>query len=502
MTADHRIAILGAGFSGLGAAIRLKQAGIDDFVVIEGAGDVGGTWHHNTYPGCACDVPSHLYSFSFAPNPDWKQTYSRQPDIQRYLRGCAERFGILPHIRFNTLAEGAAWDDEAQVWRLQTSAGEITAEIFIAGPGGLHQPKLPDIPGAESFEGTTFHSAGWNHDHDLTGERVAVIGTGASAIQFVPQIQPKVARLDVYQRTPPWITRHTNRPTTAFERRLYRRVPAAQRAVRGGIYAMREALVPGFRGNKLWQKVMRTAGLKHLHAQVSDPELRRKLTPDYAMGCKRILISNDWYPALAQPNVDVVTDGIAGIRPHSIVSNDGTEREVDTIIYATGFFVTDMPIAHRVRNRHGRTLAEEWQGSPRAYKGTTIAGCPNLFFLTGPNTGLGHNSIVYIIESQLEHIMRVIKAMDERGAATIEPRPEAQEAYTASVQKRMKGTVWTSGGCASWYIDAKGINSSLWPSFTFEFRHRLKTFDPAAYVISPRAARAPRPARDREAQPA
>ena len=494
MTPDHRIAILGAGFSGLGAAIRLKQAGIDDFVVIEAAGDIGGTWHHNTYPGCACDIPSHLYSFSFAPNPDWSHTYSPQPEIQRYLRGCAERFGILPHVRFHTKVEAAAWDDDAQLWRLQSSAGEITASIFIAGPGGLHQPKLPDVPGVESFEGTTFHTATWNHEHDLTGERVAVIGTGASAIQVVPQIQPKVGRLDVYQRTPPWITRHTNRPTTRFERRLYRHVPAAQRAARAGIYAMREALVPGFRGNRLWQKVMRTAATKHLHAQVKDPELRRKLTPRYAMGCKRILISNDWYPALAQPNVDVVTDGIAEVRARSIVTSDGTEREVDTIIFATGFYVTDMPVAHRVRGRSGKTLAEQWEGSPRAYLGTTIADCPNLFFLTGPNTGLGHNSIVYMIESQLEHVMLALRAMDARGAATIEPRREAQEAYVREIQEQMPGTVWTSGGCASWYLDAKGINSSLWPTFTFEFRRRLKAFDAAAYEFRPRAPRTPRAA--------
>jgi cation diffusion facilitator CzcD-associated flavoprotein CzcO len=388
------------------------------------------------------------------------------------------------------------------LWRLETSNGEITAEVFIAGPGPLTEPKLPDIPGAETFEGTTFHSARWNHAHDVSGERVAVIGTGASSIQFVPKIQPDVEALHVYQRTAPWIAKHTNRRTSRFERWLFRRVPATQRFARGLVYASREALVPGLRGNKTWQKVMQGAARKHLRDQVADPELRRKLTPNYAMGCKRILISNDWYPALAQPNVDVVTDGIAEIRPHSIVAADGTEREVDTIIFGTGFFVTDIPIAHKIRGRGGRSLADEWDGSPRAHLGTTIAGYPNLFLLTGPNTGLGHNSIVYMIESQLNLVMRALGEMKERGAGIIEPRPEVQEAYTQEIQREMPGTVWVSGGCASWYIDRHGINSSLWPTFTFKFRQRLKQFDAGDYVLAPRSPRVPAPARHREPTPA
>jgi cation diffusion facilitator CzcD-associated flavoprotein CzcO len=503
MSAEHhRIVIVGAGFAGLGAAIRLEQAGIDDYVVLERAPDVGGTWWFNTYPGCQCDIPSHLYSFSFAPNPDWSQTFSKQEEIQRYLRGCAERFGILPRVRLNTELELASWDDEAGLWRLTTSAGELSADILLTGAGSLVEPKLTAVPGVESFAGTTFHSARWDHDHDLTGERVAVIGTGASAIQFVPEIQPKVGRLDVYQRTPPWIARHTNRRTTRFERTVYRRFPPAQRAARAGVYVAREALVPGLRGNAAWQKVMQGAARSHLHKQVGDPELRRKLTPDYAMGCKRMLISNDWYPALTKPNVELVTDAIAEVRPHSIVAVDGAEREVDTIIYATGFYVTDAPIAHRIRGRGGRSLAAEWEGSPRAYMGTTIAGYPNLFMISGPNTGLGHNSVVYMIESQIEHIMRALGEMERRGAGVIEPRPEAQEAYTQWIQRQMPGTVWTSGGCASWYIDSKGINTALWPTFTFEFRRRLRAFDASAYVLAPRAPRGPAQASHPEAQPA
>ncbi|HVL94896.1 MAG TPA: NAD(P)/FAD-dependent oxidoreductase [Solirubrobacteraceae bacterium] len=502
---EHAIVIVGTGFSGLGAAIRLKQEGIDDFVVLERSGDVGGTWHFNTYPGCRCDIPSHLYSFSFAPNPDWSNTFSHQFEIQAYLKRCAADFGILPHVRFHTEMLDAAWDDDAQRWRIQTSQGDLEAQTLILGPGGLAEPKLPDVPGIESFEGTAFHSARWDHGHDLAGERVAVIGTGASAIQFVPQIAPKVAQLHVFQRTPPWITRHGGRDTRPFERRLYRRLPATQKLVRGSIWALHELLVPGLRGNRLWQAVMKAAGIKHLYGQVKDPQLRRKLKPGYAMGCKRILISNDYYPALTRPNVDVITDGIAEVRPRSIVTRAGQEIEVDTIIMGTGFQVTDIPIAQRIAGRGGRRLADEWDGSPGAYLGTTIAGYPNLFLLTGPNTGLGHNSIVYMIESQLHHVIAALKAMRRAGAAAIEVKPEAQQRFVDEVQSMMPGTVWVSGGCASWYIDRHGRNTTLWPTFTFRFRERARRFDPAAYVFErPRTPAAParRPAARPAPQPA
>ena len=360
----------------------------------------------------------------------------------------------------------------------------------MLGTGPLSEPSIPALPGLERFEGTTFHSATWDHDHDLDGERVAVIGTGASAIQFVPQIQPRVGRLHLFQRTAPWIMPRPDRPLKGWERRLYRAVPAAQLLMRAGIYWARESFVLGFRHPRAMRWAQRLA-LRHLHHQVRDPELRRKLTPSYRMGCKRVLISNDYLPALGRENVEVVTDAIREVRERSIVGADGSEREVDTIIFGTGFHVTDMPAAERVRGRDGRTLAEMWDGSPQAHLGTTVAGFPNLFFLVGPNTGLGHNSIVFMIESQCNYVLDALRLMEAEGAAELDVRPEAQAAYNARLQERMRGTVWTSGGCASWYLDARGRNTTLWPTFTWPFRERTRRLDPAQYEL-----RAPKPARE------
>jgi cation diffusion facilitator CzcD-associated flavoprotein CzcO len=479
----HRLVIVGSGFSGLGMAIKLKQAGEQDFAVLERADEVGGTWRDNTYPGCRCDVPSHLYSFSFAPNPGWSSTFSPQAEILDYLRACAERYGVLPHVRFRQELLGADWDEESQLWRLDTSQGEMTAEVLIAGQGPLSDPRTPDLPGLENFEGAAFHSASWDHEHDLDGERVAVIGTGASAIQFVPAIQPRVGRLHVFQRTAPWVVPHPNRPMSSFERVLYRLLPPAQLAMRAGIYWARESFVLQFRRPRLGRLVERIA-LRHLREQVPDPELREKLTPRYAMGCKRILPTNEWYPALTQPNVEVVTDLVREVRSRSIVTADGCEREVDTIIFGTGFHVTDIPLAHRIRGRDRRTLADAWDGSPEAYKGTVVAGYPNLFFLVGPNTGLGHNSIVFMIESQVAYVMEALRVMRRRGARTLEVLPAAQAAYNAEVQSMTEGTVWVTGGCASWYIDRNGRNSTLWPTFTWPFRKRTQSFDEAAYALA------------------
>ena len=490
---DVRVAIVGSGFAGLCMAIRLKQAGIDDFAVLERAEDVGGTWRDNSYPGCACDVPSHLYSFSFAPNPEWTSTFSPQPEIRDYLKRCAERYGVMEHVRFGHEVRDAAWDEDAQRWRIETSAGDLEAQALVLGTGPLSDAAIPDLPGLERFEGTTFHSATWDHDHALEGERVAVVGTGASAIQFVPKIAPRVGRLHVFQRTAPWIMPRPDRPLKGWERRLYRVLPAAQLLMRAGIYWARESFVFGFRNPRIMRRAERLA-LRHLQRQVRDPQLRRKLTPSYRMGCKRVLISNDYLPALGRGNVEVVTDAIREVRPRSIVTADGTEREVDTIIFGTGFHVTDMPAAERVRGRDGRTLAEHWQGSPQAHMGSMVAGYPNLFFLVGPNTGLGHNSIVFMIESQVNYVLDALALMRARGAAELDVRPEAQAAYNARIQEQMRGTVWTSGGCASWYLDANGRNTTLWPTFTWPFRTRTRRLEPAEYEL-----RAPRPARERVA---
>jgi cation diffusion facilitator CzcD-associated flavoprotein CzcO len=483
----HRIVIVGTGFSGLGMAIRLRQEGEPDFVLLERAGDIGGTWRDNTYPGCRCDVPSHLYSFSFAPNPRWSSTFSPQPEILDYLRDCAVRYGVTPHIRFHTELRGADWDQASQRWRIEISQGELTADMLIAAQGPLSEPSYPDLPGLESFEGTTFHSARWDHEHDLEGERVAVIGTGASAIQFVPEIQPKVAQLHVFQRTAPWVMPHRNRPMRGWERALYRLFPPAQLAMRAAIYWARESFVLQFRRPRLG-KVAQKVALRHLNTQVEDPALREKLRPRYAMGCKRILPTDEWYPALVKPNVELVTAGIREVRPHSIVSGDGTERAVDTIIFATGFHVSEIPIATRIRDREGRSLSETWDGSPSAYKGSAVAGYPNLFFLVGPNTGNGHTSIVFVIESQIQYVLGALRALRRNAARTVEVRPEAQAAYSAEIDRMTEGTVWVSGGCKSWYIDRNGHNSILWPTFTWPFRQRLREFDEAAYALGAAAA--------------
>lgn len=480
---DVDIAIIGSGFSGLGMAIRLKQEGRHDFVVLERDAEVGGTWWVNTYPGCACDIPSHLYSFSFAPNPEWTQTYSTQPEIGAYLRRCADDYGIRPHLRLNTSVTEAAWDEDEQRWQLDTSTGTVRARTVIAGVGPLAEPKIPDLPGLDTFEGAAFHSARWDHDHDVRGEKVASIGTGASAIQLVPEIQPEVEQVHVFQRTAPWIFPHRNRPTTAVERRLYKRFPALQKLVRAGVYAQREGAVLGFVKNPKILKAVEKLAAGHRRKGIGDdPELLEKVTPDYAMGCKRILPSNKWYPALTKPNVDLVTSPITEVRPRSIVTEDGVEHECDTIIFSTGFHVADMPVSDYVKGRDGRSLKDTWDGSAQAYLGTAVSNFPNFFLLLGPNTGLGHNSMVYMIESQIAHVLGALKAMEQRGAATIEVREDAQKRFNDEVQRRMKGTVWESG-CMSWYLDEHGRNVTLWPDWTWRFRQRVRRFDPAAYEL-------------------
>ncbi|HEY0081088.1 MAG TPA: NAD(P)/FAD-dependent oxidoreductase [Pyrinomonadaceae bacterium] len=478
-----RVAIVGSGFGGLGAAVRLKREGEEDFIIFERADDLGGTWRDNSYPGCACDVESHLYSFSFAPNPEWTRSFSPQPEIWAYLKRCARDFDVLRHIRFRHEVREVAWDDAAQAWRLETSKGAYTASVVVMSVGGLSEPSMPALPGLENFKGETFHSARWNHEYELKGRRVAVVGTGASAIQFVPQIQPLVERLYVYQRTPPWIMPRRDRRLSELERTLFRRFPAAQRLARSAIYLFREIFLLGFRHPLLGAQVERMARM-HLARSVPDAELRARLTPSYRLGCKRILVSDDYLPSLMQPNVELLTEGIREVREHSILCADGAEREIDAIIFGTGFRVTDQPFARHVRGRDGRTLAEVWSGSPQAHAGTTVAGFPNLFILMGPNTGLGHNSVVYMMEAQIEHMIGALRHMRRHGASAIEPTREAQANYIAELERRTKGTVWVAGGCASWYLDRTGRNSTLWPDFSWRFRRRVARLRPADYRLS------------------
>ncbi len=480
---DTTVAIIGSGFSGIGLAIRLRQEGIEDFVVLERNEGVGGTWWANTYPGCACDVPSHLYSFSFAPNPDWSRTYSRQPEIREYLRRVVDDFGVSPQIRLGCEVQGAAWDEAASRWVLETSQGQVRAQVLVSGAGPLVEPRIPDLPGLETFKGPAFHSARWDHSVSLRGKRVAAIGTGASAIQFVPSIAPDVERLHVFQRTPPWVMPHSSRPITRFEKRLFRRFPPLQRLIRGWIYAGRELLVLGFVKHPRAMPLLQRISRKHMARALPDPGLRAKVTPDYTFGCKRILPSNDWYPALARDNVELIAAGVSEIREHSVVGADGTEREVDAIVFGTGFHAVDSPVGRLVRGRGGKALADVWNGSPRAHLGCTVPGFPNLFILLGPNTGLGHSSMVYMIESQLAYVVGALREMRSRGASVVEVRPEVVERFNADVQRRLQGTVWNTG-CQSWYLDSSGRNPTLWPDWTWRFRQRTARFDPAEYVVA------------------
>ena len=488
MATHVKTVIVGTGFSGLGMAHQLRQDGDRDFVVFEREGDVGGTWRDNSYPGCACDVPSNLYSWSFAQNPTWSRSFSKQPEIHAYIKQVAARTGLLDHVRFGHRVDGATWDDAAQVWRITTSQGDYTAETLISGMGGLYEPMIPQIDGLADFDGPVFHSARWRHDVDLTGKRVAVIGTGASAVQVVPRIQPQVERLTVFQRTPPWIMPHPGRPVRPRERALFRALPPLQKLVRGAIYWGREGYVLPFRFHRL-SRIPQRMALQHLERQVPDPALREQLTPRYEIGCKRILMSDEYFPALQQPNAELVTDAIAEITPTGVRTADGAEHPADAIVWGTGFRVTDMPYVEWLRGCDGRTLGDTWrEQGVQALRGTTVAGFPNLFMLVGPNTLLGHNSIVFIIESQLAYVMDALRTLDARGAAACDARPEAQAAFNDVVQRRMRGTVWTQGGCASWYLDSHGRNTTLWPGTSWSFRRVTRRFDAAEYELLPQVA--------------
>jgi cation diffusion facilitator CzcD-associated flavoprotein CzcO len=476
------VLIVGSGFAGLGAAIRLAKDGRDDFLVLERGTEVGGTWRDNTYPGAACDVPSHLYSYSFELNPYWSRSFSPQGEIQNYLRTTAAKYGVLDKHLFDTELTRAEWDSEAQHWFVSTTRGEFTADVLVPAVGALAEPQLPDIPGIDSFRGELFHSARWNHDADLTGKRVALIGTGASAIQIGPAIADSVAHLDVYQRTAPWVLPRRDRAYTRLEKRAYRHVPGLQRVAREAIYWGREAFVLGFAFRPDVLKLAERVATRNIAKSIADPDLRARVTPDWRIGCKRILISNDWYPTLARDHVDLVTDRIAEIREHAVVTADGTVREVDAIIVATGFHVTDSPSYQRIIGSAGRSLAQVWdEGGQQAYKGAAVAGFPNLLFVIGPNCGLGHSSMVFMVESHLNYLSSALRTMDQQGLATFDVRPEIQHRYNADLQQRMKRTIWTTGGCASWYLDKHGNNTTLWPSFTFEFRQLTRRFDLAAY---------------------
>lgn len=480
-SAEFPIAIIGAGFSGICMAIQLKKAGIDSFTILEAAEDVGGTWRDNTYPGCACDVPSHLYSYSFEPNPRWSRVYGEQPEIWDYLRHCVDRYGLRPHLRFKTEVTGATFDEPSATWRIETAAGEaIRARVVVSGTGPLSRPSIPDLPGLARFQGKTFHSARWDHAYDLRGKRVAVVGTGASAIQFVPQIAPEVQRLHLFQRTPPWVLPKLDRPITEREKRMFERIPPVERLYRTMLYWLMEARGVGFVKEPRVLRFLERFAHQHIRAKIADPELRRIVTPDYRMGCKRILISNDYYPALTRPNVEVVTSGIAEIDERAVMSQDGVRREVDAIILGTGFDVAGLLAPMRVHGLEGKELTETWRAGAEAYYGLAVSGFPNLFLLLGPNSGLGHNSIIFMIEAQVHYIMQCLRFMRGEDLRYLDVLPGVQREHNAELQTRMGETIWKTG-CHSWYLDEHGRNFTLWPGFTVEYWLRTRRMKPGDF---------------------
>ena len=479
MPTEVRFLIIGAGFSGLGAGIKLRQAGYDDFVILERGDDVGGTWRDNTYPGCRCDVQSNLYSYSFDPKPDWSETYPSQPELWEYLQQAVRKNNLSTYLRFGHEVIEARWDAATRRWQVATTKGQFAARYLIAGVGALVEPSLPDIPGIETFAGTFMHSARWDHGWQPASRLVAVVGTGASSIQIVPSIQPQVEHLTVFQRTAPFVVPHTNHPVRPAVKTMYRLVPGTQRLSRTLAYWLREILAIGFTRNPKILKKAEVAWRKHMESAVADPVMRAQLTPAYDLGCKRVLPSNDFYPAIAKPNVSLVTEKIIEIRPDAVVTADGTVHPVDTLILATGFHVTDNPMLGQICAKEGQPLADAWRST---YLGTVVPGFPNYFHLTGANTGLGHSSMLLMIESQLRYIVDGI-AKTQAGGGTFEVRPEVAAAYNAELQRRLGRTVWSSG-CSSWYLDSEGRNVTLWPGFTFEFRRRTREFSPADFVLS------------------
>jgi cation diffusion facilitator CzcD-associated flavoprotein CzcO len=479
-----RVVVVGAGFSGLAVASRLRERGEEDFVVLERGESVGGVWRDNTYPGVACDVPSHLYSLSFAPKPDWDRAFSPGEQIREYLEGVARDRGLGPWISLREELLAAAWDSEAEVWRITTSERRLSTDVLVSCAGPLTEPVFPKIPGLERFRGKTFHSARWDHGHDLAGERVAVVGTGASAVQLIPEIQPLVERLVVFQRTPGWVVPRPDREVSEREKRLLRDFPALVRAYRFGQFALRDLLnYRMIRRNRLVRRLFEGVARKHLREQVGDPELRRKLTPDYEIGCKRVLITSDFYPALTRPNVELVASGLREVREGSVVAEDGTERAVDVIVFATGFETSDSPILERIRGRGGRSLDEIWAGRPRFHRATTIAGFPNFFNVCSAGTGSGHGSMIWKAESQTAYVMDALRVMRERDLSSVEVRADAQDRYMSWVGEDLGRTVWAAGGCQSWYLDDGGRPSLMWPRTMWGFRRMLRRFDPEHYRL-------------------
>ena len=477
------VAIVGAGFGGLGLGITLKRAGIESFTILEKGDRVGGVWRDNTYPGATCDVPSHLYSFSFEPNPNWSRRFSPQAEILEYLERCVDRYGLEPHIRLGTEVARADFDEGSGRWRIQTTAGEeIEADALVSACGQLSRPATPDIEGLDRFEGPIFHSSRWDHDADLSGKRVAVIGTGASTIQIVPAIADRVGHLDLYQRSAPYVLPKKDRPYRGWERRLFRWAPLARRLARFRIWLMFEVGVAAFNRFKPLGRVASRLFERQLSEQVGDPELKAALQPDSVVGCKRILISPDYYSTLTRENVELVTQGVRELTADGVVAADGTERKADVVVLSTGFATNDFLAPMEIHGLGGLELNEAWRNGAEAYLGISVAGYPNLFIMYGPNTNLGSGSILFQLESQMAHILDAVRTLERTGASYLSVRPEVQAKFSRELQERLSTSVWQTG-CSNWYVDENGRNVNNWPGFTLEYRRRTKRVDPADYEI-------------------
>ena len=490
MTRPPSVAIVGAGFGGVGTAVSLRRAGIEDVTVLERGERVGGVWNQNTYPGAACDVPSHLYSYSFARNPRWGRRFAAQPEIQRYVEDVARQHGVLDRVRLGTDVRSATWDAGSAGWRLETADGPVEADMLVCACGQLTRPSIPVVAGLDRFAGPVFHSSQWRHDVDLRGLRVGVLGSGASAIQFVPAILPLVRSMTVVQRSAPWILPKPDRAYRAFDTAMFERLPVAQAAGRFGWWAFLEAGIAGFIGHDAAMRPLAAISRAHLRRQVRDPELRRRLTPTYKMGCKRVLISNDWYPALTAPNVDVVTDGIDHATETGLVLRDGRTVELDVLIFGTGFRTREFVAPMGIAGRDGRTLDEAWAGVPNAWHGLSVPGFPNMFLIYGPNTFGGSGSGVYMIESQIRHVVAAAAELRRSGARAIEVRAEAHERFMTFLRERQRRTVWATGGCTSWYVDEQGRDPTNWPGYTLDYRQRTSRITPDVYALehAPRVA--------------
>jgi cation diffusion facilitator CzcD-associated flavoprotein CzcO len=478
---DTQIAIVGAGFSGLCMGIELKQAGIDAFAIYEKEDRVGGTWRDNTYPECGCDIPSHLYSFSFEQNPRWSRTYSRQPEILNYLEEVAEKYDLYDHIQFNTEVTSMDFHRNDAYWTLETREnGTLEVESTVLAIGPLSRPFVPEFDGLEDFDGRYFHSARWPDDFDPEGKDVAVVGTGASAIQIVPGLVDRVNQLHVFQRTAPWVLPRNDRAFTELEKLAFKYVPGLQRLYRAMIYGMFELQAVGLIGQPAIMKAVEWLARRYIERYFDDPKMIQNVTPDYTMGCKRILLSDDYYPALARGNVELVSGEVSKFGERSVHTSDGRSRHVDAVVFATGFHVTDFLSHFQVQGLDGRDLNATWKDGAEAYKGISVPGFPNLFMMLGPNTGLGHNSMVYMMECQAQYIRQALEAKDEEAANYLDVRPAVHRDFNDSLRERMSGTVWKSG-CDSWYLEEDGTNTTLWPGYTFEYWWRTRNFDGSDY---------------------